>query len=231
MRPVPRGNRRGAATARWSHRAVAGSDMTTLDVAPDSEDPYALGLRALLSLGGLELHPLAFVQLSESVALDAAEMDEDVLPAIVRRDEAVALVTVKPLHGALRHETNSPRPCGEPHESLVRARTSRARSRHRVVARPAPAGLHPLSWNSARARGSGEDYDGDCALTVACGGSTQGATDHELARVGRQQTLGSGAQVVRLCLGLPLRGHPRVVDLHLSPRPILRPAEDVGDQS
>ena len=65
------------------------------------------GLRPLLTLGGFELHPLALFELLEAGALDVTEVNEQVLTALIWGDEAVALVTVEPLHGALRHVTNS----------------------------------------------------------------------------------------------------------------------------
>src|SRR6202012_5705903 len=49
------------------------------------------------------LNTLVLGQGAEAVDLDGGVVDEDVGGAVVRGDEAVALVRVEPLHGALRH--------------------------------------------------------------------------------------------------------------------------------
>src|SRR5262245_13578943 len=46
---------------------------------------------------------LAFLQLVEAGALDRADVHEDILAAILRLDESVALLGVEPLHGSLGH--------------------------------------------------------------------------------------------------------------------------------
>src|SRR5262249_6396822 len=66
-----------------------------------------LGLRALLALGDLELDPRPVVEGLVPVHVDRGEVDEHVLPT-VDCDEAVALLAVEPLDGALRH-------CALPH--------------------------------------------------------------------------------------------------------------------
>src|ERR1019366_9685046 len=61
------------------------------------------GLRALLALGLLEFHALAFDELAVAGAIDCREVDEDVGRTVVRRDEPVPLRCVEPLHRALGH--------------------------------------------------------------------------------------------------------------------------------
>jgi hypothetical protein len=56
-----------------------------------------------LSIGNdFELNLLAFVEAMHPGAFDRADMHEDVLPAIVRLNEAEAFLTVEPFHDALR---------------------------------------------------------------------------------------------------------------------------------
>src|SRR5207237_307112 len=61
-----------------------------------------VGLRALLALRDLELDPLPLLQRPVPVHLDRAVVDEHVR-ATVDRDEAVTLLRVEPLDGALSH--------------------------------------------------------------------------------------------------------------------------------
>src|SRR4051794_17422325 len=60
-------------------------------------DDDVAGLRALRALLDLVLHLRALGQRLEAVALDRAEVDEDVVTAVFLRDEAVALRVVEPL--------------------------------------------------------------------------------------------------------------------------------------
>jgi len=48
---------------------------------------------------------LSLVEAAHPGALDGADMDENVLAAVIRLDEAKALLVVEPLYGSLRHET------------------------------------------------------------------------------------------------------------------------------
>src|SRR2546421_4746355 len=66
------------------------------------DDAYLLRLRALLALRDFELDALPVLERLVAVHLDRGEVDEPVLPP-VDRDEAVALLAVEPLHGALCH--------------------------------------------------------------------------------------------------------------------------------
>src|SRR5215471_16691909 len=72
-----------------------------------SDDMNLLGLGALLALGDLELDPRPVVEGLVPVHVNRGEVDEHVLPT-VDCDEAVALLAVEPLDGALRH-------CALPH--------------------------------------------------------------------------------------------------------------------
>src|SRR5262249_47682642 len=51
----------------------------------------------------VERHLLALIEGAQAGALDCADMNEDVLVAVVRLDEAEALLVVEPLHGAHSH--------------------------------------------------------------------------------------------------------------------------------
>src|SRR6185437_879716 len=55
---------------------------------------------------------LAFVETAQTSLLHGADMDEDVLPPCIRRDEPVAFGRVEPLHGALGHSTRCLSACG-----------------------------------------------------------------------------------------------------------------------
>src|SRR6266849_1371019 len=66
-----------------------------------------VGLRAPIALRDLELDPLALFEGAVSVRLDRREVDENVL-ATVDGNEAVSLVRVKPLDGALSHSKQLP---------------------------------------------------------------------------------------------------------------------------
>src|SRR5580704_2183634 len=72
-----------------------------------SHCPDGLRLRSALGRGDLELDPLPLFEAAVTVGLDGREVDEDV-PTTVYRDEAVALVRVKPLDGALSHYQQLP---------------------------------------------------------------------------------------------------------------------------
>ncbi len=67
-----------------------------------SDDPHLLGLRTLGALADLELHPLAVFEAAVPIHLDGGVVNEEVISAVYG-DEAVALLGVEPLHGALSH--------------------------------------------------------------------------------------------------------------------------------
>jgi hypothetical protein len=71
----------------------------------DGADPNCLGtFGALLDL---ELHALVFLECAIAASLDLRVVDEEVLRAVVRGDEAEALVTVEPFHSSLCHLLSS----------------------------------------------------------------------------------------------------------------------------
>jgi len=65
------------------------------------------GLGALLPLGRLELDPCTFGEGLEAFGIDRAEMNEDVLAALVRGDEAIPLRVVELLHDSGCHMKNT----------------------------------------------------------------------------------------------------------------------------
>src|SRR4051794_487317 len=79
-----------------------------------SERADVLRLGALLALGDVELHLLVLVEAAEAARRDRREMGEDVGAAVVRGDEAEALVGVEPLHGTCSHVCSFAG-CSNPH--------------------------------------------------------------------------------------------------------------------
>ena len=67
----------------------------------DGSDSYCLG--SFGSLLNLELNTLVFLERTMAASLDLGVVDEEVLRAVVRGDEAEALVTVEPFHSSLCH--------------------------------------------------------------------------------------------------------------------------------
>src|SRR3954453_17309958 len=71
--------------------------------------PYGLehldvrGCRALGTFLGLVAHLGALAERLEAAALDRAVVNEEVLAAVVGRDESKALVVTEPLHSSCRH--------------------------------------------------------------------------------------------------------------------------------
>src|ERR1700722_16214517 len=81
-----------------------------------AHSPDGLRLRASVTLRDLEFDPLPLFEAAVAIHLDGGEVHEHV-PATVDRDEAVALVRVEPLDGALSHYQqlpNSARASGSP---------------------------------------------------------------------------------------------------------------------
>ena len=70
------------------------------------DDVASLG--ALLALGRLELDARTLGEGLEALARDRAEMDEDVLAALIRGDEAIPLRVVEPLNGSGCHICTPP---------------------------------------------------------------------------------------------------------------------------
>ena len=67
----------------------------------DGSDSYCLG--SFSSLLNVELNTLVFLERTMAASLDLGVVDEEVLRAVVRGDEAEALVTVEPFHSSLCH--------------------------------------------------------------------------------------------------------------------------------
>src|SRR5215210_616621 len=72
-----------------------------------SEGSDVDGLRALVALLGFVLDARALGERAVAVRLDARVVHEEVLRALVRRDEAEALLVAEPLHGACCHLSSS----------------------------------------------------------------------------------------------------------------------------
>src|SRR5437870_4200771 len=66
------------------------------------------GLRALVAVLGVVGDPRALGEGAEAVGVDARVVDEEVLAALVRRDEAEALLVAEPLHGSGSHMSRIP---------------------------------------------------------------------------------------------------------------------------
>src|SRR4051812_26748139 len=86
---------------RRRRRGLAAAARTRHELAHD-DDVGRLG--ALLPLAGLVLDLGVLSQGLESLASDVAVMDEQILPAILRRDEPVPLCIVEPLDGSGCHK-------------------------------------------------------------------------------------------------------------------------------
>src|SRR3954468_210152 len=96
-----------------------------------SERADVLRLRALLALGDVELHLLILVEAAEAARRDRGEVGEDVGAAVVRADEAEALVGVEPLHGTCSHVCSfagCQRPhCADPYAAALITRVETTR--------------------------------------------------------------------------------------------------------
>ncbi len=73
-----------------------------LVVRSASDDPNLLGLWALWTLADLELNPLTVFEAAVALHLDRGVVDEEVITTVYG-NEAIALLGVEPLHGALSH--------------------------------------------------------------------------------------------------------------------------------
>src|SRR3954451_19727818 len=80
-----------------------------------SDRADVLRLRALLALGDVELHLLAFLQLTVALAGDVGVVGEDVGATALLLNEAEALLAVEPLDCALGHgRLLRGKPCAHP---------------------------------------------------------------------------------------------------------------------
>ncbi len=60
---------------------------------------------AALAVGDeLKAHLLTFLQVADASALHSADVDKGVAAAVVRRNEAKALLGIKPFHGSRSHK-------------------------------------------------------------------------------------------------------------------------------
>src|SRR4051794_5894364 len=102
----------------------------------------AHALRALLGLVG-DLRALG--ERPEAIRLDGGVVDEQVLAAVIRRDEPVALVVAEPLDGPGCHATTSTASCA------LRTRRCMLQSRdaEHFCAEPLRLGLAPLAYKTA----------------------------------------------------------------------------------
>src|SRR3954447_26091819 len=66
------------------------------------------GLRALVAVLGVVGDPRALGEGAEAVAIDPRVVDEEVLAALVRSDEAESLLVAEPLHGSGSHCVSCP---------------------------------------------------------------------------------------------------------------------------
>src|SRR3954468_23684228 len=113
-----------------------GADGLSMDDAAPLQRGDVDGLGALVAGLGVEGDLRALSQRLEAVGVDAGVMDEEVLAALVRGNEAEALVVVEPLHGSGSHDF-PPRPmCTANAEEAATATTAGAE--HSVVERDAP---------------------------------------------------------------------------------------------
>src|SRR5687768_730955 len=91
--PSPLRGRSQSLDQLWSRSSVSRSERTDV-----------LRLGALGALGDVELDLLVLVQRLVAVGLDGRVVHEDVVAAVLLRDEAETLLGVEPLNGALSHD-------------------------------------------------------------------------------------------------------------------------------
>src|SRR5690348_18446033 len=109
--PPGSGNQIGPAPAGPGRLVVPGRSVVPRAARATSElrdHDNLVGLRASVALRDLELDALSLFEGAVTIRLDRGEMDENVL-ATVDGDEAVSLVRVKPLDGALSHSKQLPK--------------------------------------------------------------------------------------------------------------------------
>jgi hypothetical protein len=82
---------------------------TVVGPVPDSDSDLAAlaRLQTLLALLGLELHTLALREVAEALHLDLGLVNEEIIPAAVRRNETEALFGVEPLDCTYTHNCHS----------------------------------------------------------------------------------------------------------------------------
>jgi hypothetical protein len=100
--------RRGASLPCSGCQYIRGQpeEKTATRTSADGLEVRGGQLAAALIRHQVELDLLSFDQMIEASLFDGADMDECILAAIIRLDEAEALRRVKPFHGSHRHEEN-----------------------------------------------------------------------------------------------------------------------------
>src|SRR5438552_18685485 len=89
-----------AAVRSWRGAIVLG--VALVPAGASAGDLHVFRLGSLLALGDVELDLLTFVQAAVAATGDRTEVHEHALPTPAR-DDAVTLVAVERLHGALCH--------------------------------------------------------------------------------------------------------------------------------
>src|ERR1051325_2847231 len=95
--------------------------------AANLDHPDVRGCRAFRAIHGVEADLLRFLERLVAVHLDVAVMGEELLAAVIRRDEPEALGVVEPFHGACRHNcySNPELKCATAPKPRFRVRYSR----------------------------------------------------------------------------------------------------------
>src|SRR3954470_22974525 len=126
----------GTANEMTARSDEPGADGLSVDDAAPLQRGDVDGLRALVAGLGVVGHLRALSQRLEAAGVDAGVVDEEVLAALVRGDEAEALVVVEPLHGSGSHDFPPRRLCTANAEEAATATTAGAE--HSVAERGAP---------------------------------------------------------------------------------------------
>src|SRR5690348_17505661 len=142
------GNQIGPAPAGPGRLVVPGRSVVPRAARATSElrdHDNLVGLRASVALRDLELDALSLFEGAVTIRLDRGEMDENVL-ATVDGDEAVSLVRVKPLDGALSHSKQLPKLARASSSALATAEPvdhNPASRAERANAKTIPVGQRP----------------------------------------------------------------------------------------
>src|SRR4051794_38749538 len=145
-----------------------------------SEDGLTAGgrdvhsLRSLAALLRLVLDAGALRQGPEPVHLDVGVVDEEVLPPLVRRDEAVALRVVEPLHSSGRHYTSLRNYFHEPCREAQSTHTPPGSFTDRTWGRPTE--IHHSSRDRPRKERRGGNSTGGCRYPVRARRSRTGGS-------------------------------------------------------
>src|SRR6478609_10547650 len=86
--------------------AVSGGASSNNRVGLCQREVFGADLAAHFVGLQFEIDLLTIIEAGQTGALDGADVNEHILAAIVRLNEAVALLTVEPLHGTCRHLTS-----------------------------------------------------------------------------------------------------------------------------